>query len=65
MDNYSSHKIPLTIKIIKELAMPVIFSAPASFLAIPIEGVFGALKAVDFDTKPDPDPRIMKKRHLR
>lgn len=37
------------------------FSAPASYLAIPIERMFGALKAKDFDSL---EPPHLLKQHL-
>ena len=60
LDNCSSHKTEQTLRVLAYLKMPVIFSAPAYFLAIPIEGLFGALKAIDFSKVPDPDPSVLK-----
>ena len=48
LDNCSIHKTQLARKILANLGYPVIYSAPASFIAIPVEGIFGVLKAVDF-----------------
>ena len=51
MDNCPSHKTPLLRDVLRKLGVPTIFSAPASFLAIPAEAVFGALKSVDYSTR--------------
>lgn len=48
MDNCASHKTYLVRKLLKILRLQVIYSAPASFLAILVELAFGALKAKDF-----------------
>ena len=56
IDNCPSHKTSMTLKTLAKLDVPVLFSAPASFKAIPVEGVFGAIKAVDFSKIPDSDP---------
>ena len=65
LDNCSIHKTHLAREILKNLGYPVIFSAPASFLAIPIEGMFGALKAVDFASIPDPEASILEDLDIR
>ena len=64
LDNCASHKTRDSLAVLEALEIPVIFSAPASFLAIPIEGVFAALKAVDFSKVKDPEPSILKKRRI-
>ena len=60
LDNCASHKTPATLRLLQSLGFPVIFSAPASFLAVPIEGLFAALKATDFNKIADPDPAMLK-----
>ena len=64
LDNCSIHKTQLARKVLTSLKYHVIYSAPASFLAIPIEGIFGALKAVDFDAIQDPDPSLLKSANI-
>ena len=56
LDNCPSHKTSLTMNTLERLNMPVLFSAPASFKAIPVEGMFGAIKGIDFSKIADPDP---------
>ena len=51
MENCPSLKTPLVRDVLRNLRVPTIFSAPASFLAIPVEAVFGAIKSVDYSTK--------------
>ncbi len=43
------------MRIFNELKLPIMFSAPASFLAIPVEGVFRQIKLVDFRERELPD----------
>jgi len=52
LDNMSSHKTPTTLRVFQELRMPYIFSAPASYKAIPVESVFKYLKLTDFRKTP-------------
>ncbi len=58
LDNFSSHKTQLVRDCISSLKIPTLFSAPASFLAIPVEGVFCNIKALDFSDLPDPEPQV-------
>jgi hypothetical protein len=46
--NISSLKTLETLKLLQFNKVPVRFSAPAYFLAIPIEGVFRAIKSCEF-----------------
>ena len=48
MDNCPSHKSEITLKILRALKIPTIFTASASFKAVPVEALFAALKMVDF-----------------
>ena len=48
MENCPSHKSEITIKTLRALKIPKIFTAPASFKAVPVEALFAALKMVDF-----------------
>lgn len=48
MDNCSSHKTKWTRSVILGLGFKLMFSAPASFLCLPIEYVFGTLKKTNF-----------------
>ena len=65
LDNCPSHKTALTMKTLEQLDVPVIFSGPASFKAIPVEGMFGAIKAIDFAKIADPDPRLVSNKHIK
>ena len=55
MDNMSSHKTQKTLNMIEQLQLPVRFTAPASFLAVPVEGVFRCLKLEYFRLQNLPD----------
>jgi hypothetical protein len=48
LDNCPSHKTALFRRIIHVLKVPVIFSAAASYFAIPVEKVFASLKIRDY-----------------
>ena len=60
MDNMSSHKTQQTISILQYLQVPICYTAPASFKALPIEGVFAALKGVDFRQREIPE-QVMRR----
>ncbi len=49
MDNCPSHKTQDTLYLLSVLKIPTIFTAPASYLAVPIEGLFAAIKQKDFE----------------
>ena len=65
LDNCPSHKTDLVRKMIRKLRIPTIYSAPASFLAIPVEGVFGAIKQKNFLNEPDPDIQTLRELEVR
>jgi hypothetical protein len=44
----SSHKTQQTLNLFQRLGMPYLFSAPASYKAVPVESVFMYLKLTDF-----------------
>ena len=48
LDNMSSHKIQRTKRLFEALEMPCMLTAPASFMATPVESVFKYLKLTDF-----------------
>lgn len=52
LDNCAAHKTRLVKQLIASLRVPTLYSAPASFLAVPVEGVFAAMKQLDM-TKDD------------
>lgn len=56
LDNCSTHKTATVTALIERLKIPTMFTAPASYLAAPVENFFGALKGVDFMKWPDPNP---------
>ena len=49
------HKTEETVAVLKNNQVPYHFSASASFLAIPVEGVFFDLKMTDFRERSLPD----------
>jgi hypothetical protein len=57
IDNCAAHTSRATILVMEHLCIPVFFSAPASYLAIPVEGVFGALKAKELDKQLSTDEK--------
>ncbi len=66
LDNCPSHKTSATLKLLEQLRFPTVFSAPASYAAIPVEELFGKIKCLNLDSKPEPDisslgnPKISK-----
>ncbi len=59
LDNFSSHKTTKTKRLLQRLRVPTVFTAPASFQAVPVEGLFAFIKAHDFLKMEDPDPGIL------
>ena len=55
LDNCPAHTSQVSTQVLAHLRVPVFFSAPASYLAILIEGIFGQLKALQLDAIADPD----------
>ena len=55
LDNCPAHTSVAAYSVMAYLQIPILFSAPASYSAIPVEGVFGALKAIDLDQLPEPN----------
>ena len=53
LDNCAAHKTRVVKQLIGSLRVPTLYSAPASFLAVPVEGVFAALKQVDMAKQDD------------
>ena len=48
LDNMRSHKTQITKRLFEALEVPYMFTAPASFMATPVESVFKYLKLTDF-----------------
>jgi transposase len=44
LDNCPSHTSRNVKKVIKHLSIPALFTAPASFVCLPVEGFFAAIK---------------------
>ena len=51
--------------VLQNLRYPVLFSAPASFLAIPVEGMFGAINARDFKKVEAPKVAELSKQKIK
>jgi len=59
MENCASHKTENAIAILRSLKISTIFTGPGSFEAVPIEGLFAAIKAKDFKRVEDPNPSLL------
>ena len=55
LDNCPAHASSISIKVLAYLKVPLMFTAPASYAALFVEGIFALLKAVDFEQIADPD----------
>lgn len=42
------------MRMMRTLDIPFTFTAPASFLVAPVEGVFASIKGVNFEDRPEP-----------
>ena len=65
LDNCPSHKTDMVRDVLHQLQFPTVYTAPASFLAIPVEGLFGAMKAKNLIYEADPDDETMKELHVK
>ena len=60
MDNMASHKTKRTLSIIQQMMAPVLFTAPASFIAVPIEGIFEIIKSFEFCERSLREPTLVR-----
>ena len=60
IDNCPAHASAVTAKMLSHMEVPVMFSAPASYAALPVEGVFKIVKARDLDAMPDPSEQELR-----
>jgi transposase len=51
LDNAAYHTCPATLAVIKKLKLQVLFTDPNSYLAAPIELLFGAFKSRDINPR--------------
>ena len=65
LDNSSTHKTNLVKSTLNLLNVPTMFTAPASYLAAPVECLFGAMKRVDFEKVEEPDPSRLHQYRIR
>jgi len=56
LDNCPSHKTKATLEVLDRLQIPTVFSAPASYIVIPVEQLFASIKALDLNMREEPDP---------
>lgn len=51
LDNAAYHTCPATLAVLRKLQLQVLFTGPNSYLAAPIELLFGAFKQVDINPR--------------
>ena len=49
LDNCTSHKTQLVRDVLQRAGFPTLFTAPASYLACPVEEIFSLMKKVNID----------------
>lgn len=54
LDNCSSHKTKLVREVLKKSGFTTLFTAPASYIACPVEQVFSLIKKIKLDTVSTP-----------
>ena len=54
LDNCSSHKTNLVREVLKKGRIPTLFTAPASYVACPVEEMFSLVKKINFNTVSTP-----------
>ena len=66
MDNCAAHKTSLVRQVLATAGFQVIFSAPASYLALPVERVvFSLIKKEDMDITATPNLPEVKERKIK
>ena len=53
------------LSVLKAGGFTVIFSAPASYLALPVEGIFGLIKGREYDTISTPQLLSVHEKNIR
>ena len=51
LDNAAYHTCPATLSVLRRLQLQVLFTGPNSYLAAPVELLFGAFKQVDINPR--------------
>ena len=64
-DNCASHKTDLMLSVLKAGGFSVIFSAPASYLSLLVEGIFGLIKGREYDTISTPQLLSVHEKNIR
>ena len=59
LDNCAAHTSAISTRVLAHLQVPLLFTAPASYAALPVEGIFAMLKAVDLDDIADPSAEML------
>ena len=59
LDNCPAHASEISIRVLTFLKVPLMFTAPASYAALPVEGIFAGLKALDLEQIADPSADIL------
>lgn len=54
IDNCPAHTSAVSLMALAHLGVPLMFTAPASYKALPVEAIFGLLKATDLNGISDP-----------
>ena len=64
MGNCPSHKTELVRDVLASEGFRVMFSAPASYLSLPVESIFGLIKKCDLDEVRTPTLPAIKERRI-
>ncbi len=65
LDNCTSHKTKLVKNVMEAAGFTVIFTAPASYLVAPVEGIFALIKSLNLDQITTPSLPIVKEKGFR
>ena len=55
LDNCANNKTSKVLSLINSIEIPTLYSAPASYSAVPIERFFGAIKSKNYEEEEVPD----------
>ena len=65
LDNCPAHASEISMRVLTFLRVPLMFTAPASYAALPVEGIFAGLKALDLEQIEDPSDDILKELNMK
>ncbi len=64
LDNCTSHKTKLVRDVLKKTGFPTLYTAPASYIACPVEELFSLVKKINIDKIATPTLQEVNRRNI-